>query len=60
MKRLFVLKNSGVLVRGEDGIPLYFNSKMDAKRIRDQRNETGGKVVVSYGPDHNKYKYGGK
>jgi len=62
MKRLFVLRygKGGALVQGEDGIPLYFDNKMDAKRIRDERNKTDGRVVVSYGPDHDKYQHGGK
>ena len=61
MKRLFVLRygKGGAIVHGEDGVPLYFDNKMDAKRIRDERNKTDGRVVVSYGPDHDK-QHGGK
>jgi hypothetical protein len=53
MKRLFVLRygKGGSLVRDDDGTPLYFGSKTEAKRIRDTIKD----AVVSFGPDHNKF-----
>jgi hypothetical protein len=52
MKRLFVLRHSksGVVVKDDNGNPLYFASKPDAKKIRTEGQ------VVSYGPDHRKFK----
>lgn len=53
MKRLFMLRHGkgGKPVMGEDGSPLYFANKMEAKAERDRR----AKTVVSYGPDHEKF-----
>lgn len=53
--RLFVLRHGvkGPMVRGEDGTPLYFSNKVDAKRHRDSIDS---KAVVSYGPDHKRFK----
>jgi hypothetical protein len=53
MKRLFVLRygKGGSLVRDDDGTPLYFGNKAEAKRIRDTIKD----AVVSFGPDHNKF-----
>jgi hypothetical protein len=58
MKRLFVLRygKGGSLVKGDDGVPLYFANKPEAKKVRDVIKD----AVVSYGPDHVKYKPGGK
>ena len=52
MKRLFVLRHSksGAVVKNDSGSPLYCASKPDAKKTR-----TDGQVV-SYGPDHRKFK----
>ncbi len=53
--KLFMLKHSkgGAIVKDDDGNPLTFQDKMIAKASRV------GKQVVTYGPDHRKYK-GGK
>lgn len=53
MKRLFVLRygKGGSLVRDDDGTPLYFSDKAEAKRVRNGIKD----AVVSYGPDHNKF-----
>ena len=60
MKRLFVLRygKGGSLVKGDDGIPLYFANKMEAKKVRDVVKD----AVVSFGPDHEKFnkQHGGK
>jgi hypothetical protein len=50
--KLFVLRHGkgGAIVKGDDGKPLYFTDKQLAKRAR------GDNQVVSYGPDHRKYK----
>lgn len=60
MKRLFVLRygKGGELVRDEDGSPLYFGNKVEAKKVRDAMKG----VVVSLGPDHDKFNkpHGGK
>lgn len=56
--RLFALKNRRTrqLVKAA-GIPEYFASKRQAKFIRDQHeDETGEEFVVTFGPDHKKYK----
>lgn len=51
MKRLFVLRHSkgGALVLGASKSPLYFDTKQEAKKLRD---EIGGTTVVSKGPDN--------
>jgi hypothetical protein len=51
MKRLFVLRHNkgGAIVKGADGQPLYFDSKPEAKKVRDT---IGGSAVVSRGPDN--------
>lgn len=51
MKRLFVLRHGrgGAIVADNDGKPLYFNNKMEAKQARKD------KQVVSIGPDHRLY-----
>ena len=53
--KLFMLRHSkgGALVKDSEGNPLYFHDKMIAKRSRKDNQ------VVTYGPDHRKYK-GGK
>ena len=53
MKRLFVLRygKGGSLVRDDDGTPLYFANKAEAKRVRHTIKD----AVVSFGPDHNKF-----
>lgn len=60
MKRLFVLRygRGGSLVRDDDGTPLYFGNKQEAKKVRDGIKG----AVVSFGPDHNKSNqlHGGK
>ena len=50
--KLFVIRNGkgGATVKGDDGVPLYFSDKMIAK----QSKQAG--QVVSYGPDHSKFK----
>jgi len=50
MKRLFVLKHrkSGAIVKDDNGNPMYFASKPDAKKTRTEGQ------AVSYGPDHHK------
>ena len=54
MKRLFILRyGKGGAVVTSNGVPLYFDHKPDAKWARDQ---LGTPTVVSYGPDHHKYK----
>lgn len=55
MKRLFVLRRGkgGSIVKDDDGQPLYFPTKVDAKRMRDS---IGKDVVVSFGIDHRKFK----
>ena len=52
--KLFMLRYSkgGAIVKDSDGNPLYFNDKMIAKANRK------GDQVVTYGPDHRKYKGG--
>ena len=52
MKRLFMLRHGkgGAIVRGDDGNPLFYSSKPDAKKARKDGQ------VVSFGPDHNKFK----
>jgi len=36
---------------------LYFNLQLSAKRMRDELTKaTGEQHVVTYGPDHHKYK----
>ena len=51
MKRLFMLrkKRKGAAITDDKGEPLYFESKMEAKKVRDY---IGGTTVVSLGPDH--------
>lgn len=51
--KLFVLRENkgGALVRDDSGQPRYFSDKMIAKQSKT--NET---QVVSYGPDHRKFK----
>jgi hypothetical protein len=60
MKRLFVLRygKGGELVKGDDGVPLYFGNKVEAKKVRDVVKG----AVVSFGPDHDKFnkQHGGK
>lgn len=53
--RLFTLRHGryGALVLDSSKQPLYFSSKPEAKTERDR---SGGKTVVSLGPDHNKFK----
>jgi hypothetical protein len=60
MKRLFMLRRgkSGSPVKGEDGAVMYFGNKMEAKKARG--NPENSELVVSFGPDHNKFKHGGK
>lgn len=52
MKRLFILRHGkgGAVVLNENKQPMYFNSKMEAKQARKD------KQVVSIGPDHKLYK----
>lgn len=61
MKRLFMLRHGrgGNPVRDEDGTPLYFGNKMEAKKVRELYKG----AVVSFGPDHDKFNkpmHGGK
>ena len=50
---LFAVKgSSGELVKGDDGQPLYFNSKMAAKAVR---NGLGDSYTITPGPDHYKF-----
>ena len=51
MKRLFMLrkKRKGAAITDDNGDPLYFSNKQDAKKVRDAM---GGETVVSLGPDH--------
>jgi hypothetical protein len=49
---------SGSPVKGEDGAVMYFGNKMEAKKARG--NPENSELVVSFGPDHNKFKHGGK
>ncbi len=55
MKRLFMLRRGkqGQPVRDDDHTIPTFPTKSEAKRIRDS---LGGDFVVSYGPDHRKFK----
>jgi hypothetical protein len=55
MKRLFIIRRGkrGEPVRDDDHSILSFPSKPLAKQVRDQ---LGGEYVVSYGPDHHKFK----
>lgn len=50
--KLFMLRHSkgGAVVTDGDGKPRYFNDKQIAKSCRIDNQ------VVSYGPDHRKYK----
>lgn len=52
--RLFSLRQhrNGPLVTDQSGEPLYFDNKMEAKRLRDR---IGGRTVVTLGPDHKHY-----
>lgn len=54
MRRLFTLRRyrKGPLVKDQFGNPEYFDNKMEAKRHRDR---LGGRVVVTFGPDHKLY-----
>jgi hypothetical protein len=54
MKRLFILRRgkSGAVIKGDDGQPLYFGSKPEAKAARNSMDS----AVVSIGPDHKLYK----
>jgi len=53
--KLFVLRHGkgGAFVKSDNGEALYFREKREAKAARDSY---GGDVVVSYGPDHHKFK----
>jgi hypothetical protein len=54
MKRLFILRRGkgGPVIRNDEGQPMYFSTKPEAKQTRD----TIGNAVVSIGPDHKLYK----
>ena len=50
MKRLFMLRNIKFQPhRTSNGEVLYFESKVAAKHVRNQQDET---LYVTYGPDH--------
>jgi hypothetical protein len=52
-KRLFCLRTSGrKLYTNADGVPYYYESKQDAKRVRDSERECGNILFVALGPDH--------
>jgi len=55
MKRLFIIRRGkgGEPVRDDAHSVLTFPSKQEAKKLR---NRLGGDFVVSYGPDHRKFK----
>lgn len=55
MKRLFIIRRGkhGEPLRGDDRAVLWFPDKQEAKRYRDS---LGGGFVVSYGPDHWRFK----
>lgn len=55
MKRLFIIRRGkqGEPVRDDDNSILTFPSKQEAKKVRDR---LGDNYVVSYGPDHRKFK----
>jgi hypothetical protein len=55
MKRLFILRNGkrGAPIRDSRNEVLAFASKPEAKAARDA---LGGDHVVSFGPDHSKFK----
>ncbi len=52
--KLFMLRyrSNRKIVKGEDGIPLYFSDKLSAKQAREDGQQ------ISYGPQH--YKYSGE
>ncbi len=52
MQRLFILRHGkgGAVVLDDNKQPLYFTNKMEAKKVRQD------KQVVSTGPDHKLYK----
>lgn len=54
MRRLFALREykKGPHIADQFGEPLYFDNKMEAKRLRDR---IGGRTVVTLGPDHKYY-----
>lgn len=54
MKRLFVLRRGrmGDIFK-DNGVTPYFADKMTAKAARDR---LGDGAVVSYGPDHDKFR----
>lgn len=55
MKRLFMLRHDkgGAIIKDGSGQPLYFNDKMLAKKARGNYGDT---AVVTFGPDHKRYK----
>jgi hypothetical protein len=56
--RLFAVRlpNRELLVSTTNGLPVWFDDKMQAKKVRDQHP---GSVVV-LGPDHDRYRYHGE
>jgi hypothetical protein len=55
--RLFMLRHRkrGPAVHDDKGNVLYFSNKPEAKKHRDSMLTESPTVVVSYGPDHNKF-----
>lgn len=56
MKRLFILKNNHeAIFSNEKGEPYYFESKADAKAVRNEENNhrsADRALHISLGPDH--------
>lgn len=58
MKRLFCLKHASRILPGADGKPLYFDSKLEAKEVRNELIRNGCDARVTLGPDHRRYRRG--
>lgn len=62
MKRLFGVKANGFWVCKSENpdVPVFFDNKVDAKKLRDDFNKTHSPVTVHVapGPDHKRYNGG--
>lgn len=61
MKRLFCVRRKALkisVLEDDNGDPLYFRSKVEAKQHRDKENAQTGEqtYVVSLGPDHRRFR----
>lgn len=63
MKRLFQVKQGPASVIRYAGDSPYFESKEEAKKLRDlvnSGNPTGPRAHVTFGPDHKRYPGGAR